>query len=409
MICDILDDIYTSDSSRSSSTELQTHPHIVHSSSVIYTTSTAGHIEGGLAGGDGDECSPGTDSGLGDCKPEAIRPESPTQHEPDSPTSSQSSEQGLYVVYLMYVKMQAQQQQHFDLNCYCVLYQIHVPAFESACKDKAIYYHCYMCDPLSLSLFAGSTGGVKTRKRRPRGLFSHAQIYELERRYALQKYLTAHEREQLANMLRLTETQVKIWFQNRRYKNKRQQLENARLSPKSAAAACSKTTDLFPSTIPPPPPLHSVAPASEIKLPSTNPAFPVNSPLPLNLTHAPPSALPIGVVATSLITPSGTQSPLYSITGPPPSLPPPSDYSFRYPSGHPPIMNIKSTPPSLPKSMYYPAVAAAYGSGSVTSINATMPSGSYVSSVCSCTTMPYQPLPRVPSPSTSVTSIRSQY
>ncbi|NP_001295556.1 homeobox protein bagpipe-like [Amphimedon queenslandica] len=350
MICDILDDIYTSDSSRPSSTKLQVHPHIVHSSSVIYTASAApSHIEGGLVGGEGDECSPGTDSGLGDCKPEAIRPESPTQHEPDSPSSSQSSEQG-------------------------------------------------------------STGAAKTRKRRPRGLFSHAQIYELERRYALQKYLTAHEREQLANMLRLTETQVKIWFQNRRYKNKRQQLENARLSPKSAVAACSKTSDLFPSAIPPPPPLHSIAAApSDIKLPSTTPAFPVNSPLSLNLTHAPPSALPIGVVATSLITPSGTQSPLYSITGPPPSLPPPSDYSFRYPSGHPPpIMNIKSTPPSLPKSMYYPAVAAAYG-GSVTSVNATIPSGSYVSSICSCTTMPYQPLPRVPSPATSVTSIRSQY
>ena len=49
------------------------------------------------------------------------------------------------------------------------------------------------------------------KKRRPRALFSHGQVYELERRFAVQKYLTAHEREQLAGLLRLTETQVKIW------------------------------------------------------------------------------------------------------------------------------------------------------------------------------------------------------
>lgn len=71
------------------------------------------------------------------------------------------------------------------------------------------------------------------KKRRPRALFSHGQVYELERRFAVQKYLTAHEREQLAGLLHLTETQVKIWFQNRRYKRKRQQIEQQRLSPKT--------------------------------------------------------------------------------------------------------------------------------------------------------------------------------
>ncbi len=78
-------------------------------------------------------------------------------------------------------------------------------------------------------LFAGSG---RSRKRKPRALFSHAQVYELERKYALQKYLTASEREQLASMLRLTETQVKIWFQNRRYKNKKQGLEQISGKPK---------------------------------------------------------------------------------------------------------------------------------------------------------------------------------
>ncbi|XP_074643729.1 uncharacterized protein LOC141900646 [Tubulanus polymorphus] len=60
------------------------------------------------------------------------------------------------------------------------------------------------------------------QKRKPRVLFSQAQVYELERRFKQQRYLSAPEREQLANMLKLTSTQVKIWFQNRRYKCKRQ-------------------------------------------------------------------------------------------------------------------------------------------------------------------------------------------
>ncbi|XP_023246308.1 homeobox protein Nkx-3.1-like [Copidosoma floridanum] len=64
------------------------------------------------------------------------------------------------------------------------------------------------------------TGG---RKKRSRAAFSHAQVYELERRFATQKYLSGPERADLARGLKLTETQVKIWFQNRRYKTKRRQ------------------------------------------------------------------------------------------------------------------------------------------------------------------------------------------
>ncbi|XP_072533034.1 homeobox protein Nkx-2.3 [Salminus brasiliensis] len=59
-------------------------------------------------------------------------------------------------------------------------------------------------------------------RRKPRVLFSQAQVFELERRFKQQRYLSAPEREHLASALKLTSTQVKIWFQNRRYKCKRQ-------------------------------------------------------------------------------------------------------------------------------------------------------------------------------------------
>jgi len=62
---------------------------------------------------------------------------------------------------------------------------------------------------------------VSGQRRKRRVLFSQSQVYELERRFSTQKYLSAPEREHLANAIGLTPTQVKIWFQNHRYKNKR--------------------------------------------------------------------------------------------------------------------------------------------------------------------------------------------
>jgi len=61
----------------------------------------------------------------------------------------------------------------------------------------------------------------KGKKRKRRILFSKAQTYELERKFRQQRYLSAPEREHLASLIRLTPTQVKIWFQNHRYKTKR--------------------------------------------------------------------------------------------------------------------------------------------------------------------------------------------
>ncbi|CAB0031214.1 unnamed protein product, partial [Trichogramma brassicae] len=65
------------------------------------------------------------------------------------------------------------------------------------------------------------------QRRKRRVLFTQAQVYELERRFKQQKYLSAPEREHLASIIHLTPTQVKIWFQNHRYKCKRQAKEKA--------------------------------------------------------------------------------------------------------------------------------------------------------------------------------------
>ena len=70
-----------------------------------------------------------------------------------------------------------------------------------------------------------SSVSAKEKKKKRRVLFSKAQTYELERRFRQQRYLSAPEREHLASILRLTPTQVKIWFQNHRYKLKKSRQE----------------------------------------------------------------------------------------------------------------------------------------------------------------------------------------
>uniref|UniRef100_A0A1A9WMM3 Homeobox domain-containing protein n=1 Tax=Glossina brevipalpis TaxID=37001 RepID=A0A1A9WMM3_9MUSC len=82
--------------------------------------------------------------------------------------------------------------------------------------------------------------GHLNRKKRSRAAFSHAQVFELERRFAQQRYLSGPERSELAKSLRLTETQVKIWFQNRRYKTKRKQIQQHEAALMSAAAASKR-------------------------------------------------------------------------------------------------------------------------------------------------------------------------
>ena len=68
------------------------------------------------------------------------------------------------------------------------------------------------------------------RKRRRRVLFTKTQTQELEKRFREQRYLSAPEREELSKVINLTPTQIKIWYQNHRYKFKRQRAESAALN-----------------------------------------------------------------------------------------------------------------------------------------------------------------------------------
>ncbi|XP_075006605.1 uncharacterized protein LOC142082381 [Calonectris borealis] len=70
-------------------------------------------------------------------------------------------------------------------------------------------------------IFKAKTGKTK----RVRTIFTSDQLARLEKEFARQQYMVGTERCLLASSLHLTEEQVKVWFQNRRIKWRKQSLE----------------------------------------------------------------------------------------------------------------------------------------------------------------------------------------
>ncbi|KAG9470181.1 hypothetical protein GDO78_018677 [Eleutherodactylus coqui] len=67
----------------------------------------------------------------------------------------------------------------------------------------------------------GSTSEEEAASR-PRTKFTAEQLQELEKSFSDNRYIGSSEKKRLSQVLKLSEIQIKTWFQNRRMKFKRQ-------------------------------------------------------------------------------------------------------------------------------------------------------------------------------------------
>ncbi|KAM9133242.1 LOW QUALITY PROTEIN: uncharacterized protein ACDP82_009102 [Pangshura tecta] len=163
---------------------------------------------------------------------------------------------------------------------------------------------------------SGSESASCTQPGRPRTKFSASQLQELERSFREQRYIGAIEKRRLSTVLKLSQTQIKTWFQNRRMKFKRQtqdarvealfsglllpyrypEIQTPNYSPgmefnvsSAAAVTCSLHPAMpNPALLLPPAPTQSLQPVvpTPALLVSAAPGFSYQSTIPtLSLTH----------------------------------------------------------------------------------------------------------------------------
>lgn len=91
---------------------------------------------------------------------------------------------------------------------------------------------------------------VPRKPKRVRTGFTTQQLIVLEKEYARVPYLPRLQRQELSETLQLTERSVKIWFQNRRMKEKREKVDGSE-DIQELLVPCADEVQTYPAATPP--------------------------------------------------------------------------------------------------------------------------------------------------------------